>query len=243
MPLLRSKLAAWLSAALLVSCSPLPVAPANQLVGPAALGRADGFATRYALLRQAPGQLFNLDPKVSSVRMHVFRAGQAAKLGHNHVLTAADFKGYFFLPPAGTGAASFELEFRLDQLEVDKPSVRSTLGKAYASQLSPEAIASTREHMLGEDNLQALRFPFVRIRSLQIVGEEPIFAVKMAVELHGQSRDLWLPLRVSGLPGSLSVQGSLVLRQSDFGIQPYSVLGGLLAVQDELVVDFTLAGS
>jgi hypothetical protein len=31
-----------------------------------------------------------------------------------------------------------------------------------------------------------------------------------------------------------------VLRQSDFGIRPFSVMNGLLAVQDELRLEFTL---
>jgi hypothetical protein len=32
----------------------------------------------------------------------------------------------------------------------------------------------------------------------------------------------------------------MVLRQSDFGIKPYTVLGGLLAVDDEVVIEFHL---
>jgi hypothetical protein len=45
------------------------------------------------------------------------------------------------------------------------------------------------------------------------------------------------------LPDRLSVNGSLVLRQTDFGIQPYSLLSGLLSVQDEVVLDFKLTGA
>jgi polyisoprenoid-binding protein YceI len=96
--------------------------------------------------------------------------------------------------------------------------------------------------MLGENNLQADRFPFVRIHSVQIAGEIPKIAAKVQIELHGQQREMWLPLSIAGLPGQLSASGSLVLRQSDFGIQPYSVLGGFLAVQDELVIEFSLVG-
>jgi hypothetical protein len=63
------------------------------------------------------------------------------------------------------------------------------------------------------------------------------------VELHGQRRELWVPLTVRGLPATLTAEGALVLSQSDFGIQPYAVLGGLLAVQDQLMVEFKLHGS
>jgi polyisoprenoid-binding protein YceI len=54
---------------------------------------------------------------------------------------------------------------------------------------------------------------------------------------------MWVPLSVEGLPDRLSVTGSLVLRQTDFGVQPYSVLGGMLAVQDEVIIEFKLLGS
>jgi hypothetical protein len=38
----------------------------------------------------------------------------------------------------------------------------------------------------------------------------------------------------------LCLAGSLVIKQTDFGIRPYTALGGLLGVQDTLVLDFRL---
>jgi hypothetical protein len=40
----------------------------------------------------------------------------------------------------------------------------------------------------------------------------------------------------------LVVEGALVLQQSDFGVKPLSVLGGLLSVQDAVIVEFKLSG-
>jgi polyisoprenoid-binding protein YceI len=117
------------------------------------------------------------------------------------------------------------------------------LGSAFASFLPAGAIEGTRDHMLGEDNLQADRFPLVRVHSVEITGEGPKYAAKIEVELHGQKREMWLPLNVAGLPDHLAVNGSFVLRQTDFGAKPYSVLGGLLAVKDEVVIEFELQGA
>jgi polyisoprenoid-binding protein YceI len=108
--------------------------------------------------------------------------------------------------------------------------------------LSEAFVAATREHMLGPQNMQAERYPLVRIRSLGISGEAPHFAARVAISLHGQTREQLLPLTVTGLPQRLQVSGSLVLRQSDYGVQPYSVLGGLLAVQDDVLLEFSLVG-
>lgn len=222
------------------------ITPATSPAVPAAHAQANiqsDLPTVYASLARDGGKLFTLEPKTSTVRIYAFRAGSAARLGHNHVLAAPQFTGYFHLPASGTSNARFDLEFRLDQLEMDNPLYRATLGKAFASVLTPEAIEGTRQHMLGESNFQAEQFPFVRVHSVQISGEAPKFAAKIQVEMHGQTREMWVPLNVEGLPDSLSVSGSFLLRQSDFGVKPYSVMGGMLAVQDEVVIEFQLHGA
>lgn len=201
-----------------------------------------GLAQAYAALGEQGGHVFSLSPQESTVRIFAFRAGQAARLGHNHVLSAPTFAGFFYLPPTGAASGRFDLEFRLDQLEIDRPEIRAAYGSAFSSTLNAAAIEGTREHMLGSDNLDADRFPFVRIHSLQIAGEAPRFAARVQVELHGREREMSIPVDVIGLPDRLEVSGSFVLRQSDFGVRPYSVLGGLIAVQDDVVVDFKLDG-
>ena len=197
----------------------------------------------YSEMGRSGGRVFTLVPTDSSVRIYAFRAGRAARLGHNHVLSAPQFTGFFHLPTSGAANGRFDLAFRLDQLEIDNPAYRSALGAAFSTVLSPEDIEGTRDHLLGANCLQADRFPFVRIQSLQISGEAPKFAAKVQVEIHGQKREMWIALDVEGLPDRLSVSGSFVLRQTDFGVQPYSLLGGLLSVQDEVVLDFKLAGA
>jgi len=238
--------AAWrcvalpLAAAFLAGCSTAPV----PVPGPTVVDQsvAPAWATQYAALVAGGGTLLRLDPRHSEVRIRVFRGGRAPGLGHNHVLAAPKFIGYFFLPAAGAGAARFDLELRLDELELDDPALRGALGPAFAAELTAGDIANTRAHMLGEDNLQAARYPFVRIHGVAVTGEGSALAARVAVELHGQRHELWLPLAIEGLPRHLSASGSFVLRQSDFGVQPYSALGGLIAVQDEVLISFTLVG-
>lgn len=188
------------------------------------------------------GQVYRLDASRSVVRIYAFRAGTGARLGHNHVLNAPQFVGWVYLPQQQLGEARFDLEFRLDSLKLDDPEERARLGEAFAFTPSSGALQRTREHMLGVDNLDAERFPYLRIHSLQLRGELPKLAVKVQIELHGQQREMWLPLDVSNTEGQLQVRGAMVLRQTDFGVRPYSVLGGFLAVQDELVIEFSLLG-
>ncbi len=225
-------------------CAAPPTSTPTETAGDrreSSLTELQATQTKYAELAKSGGRVANLDPQRSSVRIYVFRTGAAARLGHNHVLAAPKFSGYVYLPPAGTAAAQFDLEFRLDELEIDNPAHRTALGSAFSSTPSATDIAGTRTNMLGEKYMQADRFPFVRIHSLRVVGEAPKLAAEVQVEMHGQKRELRVPLTVDGLPDHLKVTGAFTLRQTDFGVQPLSIFNGLIAVADEVIIEFSLA--
>ena len=236
----------WLQTALmcaaLAACASAPEPSGTRSSEGAASAAPTDLSATYATLRATAGRVFTLNPAQSAVRIYAFRSGKAAKFGHNHVLSAPDFQGFFHLAPDGSAASRFDLAFRLDQLAFDDPQHRAALGPAFASAISADDTASTRNNMLGDNNFQAARFPWVRIHSVQISGDAPKYAARIAVELHGQTREMLVPLTVSGLPEKLVVEGALVLQQSNFGVKPLSVLGGLLSVQDAVIVEFTLSG-
>ncbi|HXU92599.1 MAG TPA: YceI family protein [Gallionella sp.] len=227
----------------LISCATPSSAPQPNAAPATQGGQPSSLKSSYSELEKAGGKVYALDPKTSAVRIYAFRGGLMSKVGHNHVLSAPSFTGFAYIPPGKAANARFDLEFRLDELELDNPEYRSGLGKAFAAILRPVEIAGTRSHMLGEENLQADRFPYVRVHSLQITGEIPKLAAQVQVELHGQQRELWVPLNVEGLPEHLVVTGSFILRQTDFGIRPYALPAGQLSVKDELVIEFKLAGT
>lgn len=235
--LIRSALSLALTILLAACATVSSVDPSKSDVRASDARRQQEYTT---LARTGP--VYRLDASRSVVRIYAFRAGTAARLGHNHVLNAPQFSGWVYLPQEQVADARFDLEFRLDALTLDDPQERARLGDAFASTPSAGALQRTREHMLGADNLDAERFPFLRIHSLQVRGELPKLAVQVQIELHGQIREMWVPLDVTRQDEQLQARGAMVLRQTDFGIRPYSVLGGFLAVQDELVIEFSLLG-
>lgn len=173
--------------------------------------------------------LWRVDRDASSLRILVFRAGPLAALGHNHVLG---------LPPMQGGVqmlgSALDLSFRLDELEFDRPAWRAALGPDFASAPDADAIAATRKNMLNA--LEAERYPAVRLRSLGLLGE----TLRLEITLHGQRRQLAVPLQLELQARSLRARTRFAIKQSDFGIQPFRVLGGLLAVQDELRIEADL---
>lgn len=235
-PFFKFFLAGW-SALLLGACA---APPKQQVQTLPTTAWSAGFAD---LQQTESGQaLLRIDAAASTLSIHVFRAGRAARLGHNHVLNAPKLTGFVMLPAGATdlGAAGFELSLRLDELQLDSSAARASLGAGWASAISPEMVAATRANMLGEAGLQAASYPLVRIRSLRIAGAVPKLAALIEIELHGQRRQHWIALHADVEKEQLRVRGALVLRQSDYGLTPFSVAGGLLAVQDELTIEFDL---
>jgi hypothetical protein len=161
------------------------------------------------------------------LRVLVFRGGAAARLGHNHVLRAGDLR-------VDRPAVGPLLRFRLAALQVDPPALRAALGPAFASVMDEEDRAGTRANLLKA--LDAAAHPEVVLRTLQQVGEGGRRAVEAEITLHGITRRQWFVVSVDGR----RARGEVVIRQSDFGIPPFTVMGGLLAVQDALVVQFDL---
>ncbi|WAC75622.1 hypothetical protein OU995_13390 [Roseateles sp. SL47] len=187
------------------------------------------------------GTLYGLDATASTLRMLVFRGGRLASLGHNHVIAAEQHaQGQIYLPKDGLTTAGAELAFRLDQLVLDAPVWRTAMGDEFAKTLSDADIAGTRANMLKA--LDADTFPLVKASTVAVTGGWPRPVLTLGVWLHGQYRTVELPVEAIRPEGEapLRAKGRMVVRQSDFGIRPFTVLGGLLAIQDALVVELDL---
>ncbi len=64
----------------------------------------------------------------------------------------------------------------------------------------------------------------------------------LELELHGIKKQLLVPVTALVSGKDLVVQGAFAFKQTDFGVKPYSVLGGVLSVQDEVSIEFELKG-
>lgn len=221
----------------LAACqAPAPHAPSTSATegdsaSPFAEYRADAA-------RGAP--VYALDSERSSLRVYVFRGGVAGHLGHNHVLRAEHFEGYVHLPGNDPGKARFDLLVPLAALVIDEPELRAQTGEAFAGERSADDIAGTRANMLGAQSLDVEHFPDVRVHSTAIAGDWPLLVADIELSLHGQTRTMQVPLWVRRDGAGLRIEGRLALRQSDFAVQPFTTLLGLLAVQDTVVVEFDL---
>lgn len=175
----------------------------------------------------------------SHLRILVYKGGPLAAFGHNHVITAGEIQGDVYLTP-DMHNAGFRFTVPVLALVVDPPAARAEEGGDFASRPSPEAVAGTRQNMLGPGVLDAQRYPDIVIRSIAVTGPDWALDVTARVTLHGVSRDLTVPVSLLRGDGRIIASGTFDLKQSDFGITPFAVMGGGLQVQDTVRVRFRL---
>ena len=162
--------------------------------------------------------VYAIDPARSIVTLRVYRAGRLAKLGHNHVITTTSEAGHAWTN--GTLAASgFEVRVAVTELVVDEPAARAAAGADFPGELSESA----REGSLGG------------------TWDQPTVAASVTIK--DQTRSIDVPLAVVRTDDAIVARGAFSIRQSDFGITPFSIGGGAIAVADAVEISFEIQAS
>lgn len=221
--------------AVLAACSPFGPPPGTPPAPP-----SPGTAAMAPPPWQQRGtQTLRIAPQESLLTITVRRGGALARLGHDHVIASRGLQGV--VAPA-LGRAQFQ--FRLDEMSVDEDGLRQAAGLTTTP--SAEAIAGTRHNMLVRV-LEAERHPWVRIdaRRSEAGGEGNMALLDADITLHGVTRTVRLPVEISTAADGrrLQASGSLLLKQSDFGIVPFAILGGAMAVQDQMELAFRITAT
>ena len=185
--------------------------------------------TGAAWYQQTNKQVYRIDAAQSLITITVRRGGTLARLGHDHVVASRTLEGY-----AAPDAGRADLHFRLDQMTVDEPALRSAAG--LDTQPSEDAIAGTRTNMLTRV-LEAERYPVVLLHAERTAAADTL---RLTVTLHGVARTMEVPARIERTGSTLTASGDLRLLQTDFGITPMSVMAGAMTVQDAMELHFTI---
>jgi hypothetical protein len=196
-------------------------------------GRAPAeFPEAHYLQAAARGDpVFRIDAASSLVVIEVRRGGSLARLGHDHVVASHDVRGY-----VAPGEGRSDLYVRLESLVVDEPELRAEAG--LDTQPTADDIAGTRRNML--NGLRAAEHPFARVSIARGAAAGPGDALSVTITLNGTTRTLQVPVQLDVRDDAVSVAGRLSFRQTDFGIEPLSVLGGALQVQDAVNLRFDI---
>jgi len=187
----------------------------------------------------AGATVYTIDADRSLVTLRVYRAGRLAKLGHNHVIISASETGRAWTN--GTPATSgFEVRMAVVDLVVDDPAARAAAGADFPGEISEAARDGTRANMLRAEVLDGERYPEIVVRAGSLSGtwEQPVVAA--SVTLKGQTRAVDVPLAIMRTDDALVARGAFSVLQSDFGITPFSIGGGAIAVADAVDIAFEI---
>jgi hypothetical protein len=164
-----------------------------------------------------------LGPDDATLSVHTGRAGAAAKAGHDLILHVTSWEATLTL---GERPEETDIE-----LSADGKSLRVREGRGGMQALGEDDMASIQQ-TIDEEVLLGERIAF---RSTRARGEAGAATTRVEGELSlvGRSKPISFDLEL-GEDGTVSARA--VVKQSDWGITPYSALFGALKVKDEVEV-------
>ncbi len=174
---------------------------------------------------------FAIDSTASRITVQAFATGLLSVLGHNPTIGMRDYEGQIQFVPTTFEKAHVRVTVRtnaMDVLDEMKGDDRKKL-----------------ENTMYNEVLEVQRFTEAIFESKEIVVE------KLSAELcnarargdltfHGVTQPLSFVALVTDLGTMLRISGAFSLRQSDFGIKPFSFAAGALRLKDELKFNFEL---
>ena len=204
----------------------------------------DGFPEeRYRAFAASGAAVYEINTARTLVQIHAFRDGPMARFGHDHVVASRNVRGFIFVAPEEADKSvnvEADLYAPLAAMSVDEPDLRSAAG--FDTEISDSAREGTRANMLA--SIEAGQFPHVTLNIKAKLESRVVqnidIVLTATIALHGASRTLETPVRISIDDQTLRAEGTLSIVQSEFGIEPYKALGGALSVRDRLDLQFML---
>jgi polyisoprenoid-binding protein YceI len=171
---------------------------------------------------------WTFDASDGELQLRTGVTGRAARMGHR--LTIAMTRWQATVNWDRDEPVSAELVVDVDSFEVLR-------GEGGVKGLSGPEKAVVRSNALR--SLNAGRFPEIRFTTDTIDKTDNGYRLGGALKIRGKSQEHVIDLRTEDLGDSWRLSAESTVRQSDYGIKPFSLLMGSVQVVDEVAVSFT----
>ncbi len=167
------------------------------------------------------------------IYVHVFKAGS---FGHEHAVVGRVKEGVIHL---GATHDAGRVDADLTSFVADVDYARKLLG--LPGETDEDTQKKVNANMLGEEVLNVLRFPTARadIASARLLPQPsanglPQYLLEGELTLHGVTKKVSVVAEAAEHNGWVRLRGHVSLKQSDFGMQPYTAMLGAIGVADQL---------
>lgn len=194
------------------------------------LGLADGRQRSYGACMPESGRNIKIGPDRGSLLLRTSRAGLAAQVGHDLTLEVTGWSGEVMVAE-DPARSSLRVTVETGTLKV----VAGTGGvKPLSDRDKREMVANARK-ILDTD-----RHPTATFTATRITADNDAGVIEGTLSLLGKERPF--ELKVTRLDED-HFRGTGTVRQSDFGIKPYTAFFGALKLADpvEVAVDLDLS--
>jgi polyisoprenoid-binding protein YceI len=177
-------------------------------------------------IRDAAG--WSLESSDGDLLIRTGVAGPAAAMGHRLTLAMRDWRATTRWEGDEPVAA---------ELTVETGSLQVVRGEGGVTPLTAPEKMLVRNNALR--SLNAKRYPRITFASNDVEATGDGYRLTGTLTIHGTSRPQVVDLRTDDQGGNWWLSSETTVRQSEFGIKPYSQLLGALRVADDVVVAFT----
>ena len=176
---------------------------------------------------------FRLDPSQSKFVARAFSGGLLWFKGHDHFVAAREFSGEAEITPSTINPASLELRVKSDSL-VETRDV-------FTEQQKQIIDKELREIVLDPAKYPEIVFHSTDVRG-KLVGNEYDLKIGGNLTLHGVTRQIVIPAKVTLTGNDLRAVGMFSIDRSNFGVKATSAFHGMVRVRDRIEFTFDIVG-
>ena len=174
--------------------------------------------------------------------MQVFKAGAASALAHDHVIHATSLFGTVTMDAADRAGTKVDVTVPTKSLINDDPIMRKRFG--VEGEISEKDRATILAHMRHPDQLDIEVHQTITFVSTSVqAGAGSSMTINGALTIRGKSKNISMPIEVTHKGNTIDGKGTIRLKTSDFGIEPYSAFLGAVKNQDQLILHVRLVAT
>ncbi len=188
-----------------------------------------------ASAQQAERDRYVIDASASRFTATIGTAGILSTFGHEHTVALREFSGEAHLSENDVEHGSLRLTIQAASL--------TEIGQGFSDEDRKKIDKDIREKALEVSQHPQIVFHSTEIRASQIAASEYQIELRGELSMHGVTRQVTVPTRVTIKERTLTARGEFTVLHSDYKIRRLSAAAGTVKASDEIRMSFEIVAS